>query len=156
MCLLSQLAPGHWLLPRSGCSSTMHLPALFAPWVPLFQLFKSSMPLGQFSPAHIIHTFISISQHIFFLNCFYSKHFVVTINIKISMIEFTKFWSWSAKMVYVQKPYLSQRADKIVPSTLGCSTLKKNIQPSNETEPVFLNVYGAQESILRHQFHQPM
>jgi hypothetical protein len=24
------------------------------------------------------------------------------------------------------------------------------------TEPVFLNVYGAQESIPRHQFRQPM
>jgi hypothetical protein len=27
---------------------------------------------------------------------------------------------------------------------------------AREPEPVFLNVYGAQESILRHQFRQPM
>jgi hypothetical protein len=26
----------------------------------------------------------------------------------------------------------------------------------NKSEPVFLNVYGAQESISRHQFRQPM
>jgi hypothetical protein len=43
--------------------------------------------------------------------------------------------------------------EKNLKAKISCQT---PFNSGTAAEPVFLNVYGAQESILRHQFRQPM
>jgi hypothetical protein len=45
---------------------------------------------------------------------------------------------------------------RVITDYSSCGSYRKQRERRRETEHVFLNVYGAQESIPRNEFRQPM